>query len=453
MSRRILAAVILLPLAGAASAWNSAASAPDDPSAPAPSLPKNDWSRSKAFVERSPARARRLAGAKTEGAVLAALDWLERHQLPDGGWSSDKVLTCCADPKAPCRNRDTGQVTDGNGMAGFDVGVTALAILAFAARGNTYLEAEKPEYRAAIDRAVSALLLRAEKEGDHAGALGKSPECEEWLYNHCIATIALAEQLIGTGDRQRLAAPVAAAADLLIAGQARKPAEPPGSEPLRLGWHYVLDRKMASDTSVTGWATQALWTVGQAREADLVATDPRALALAFEGVTRWLESVCSEKGVIGYASPGDAGAVLGQLFERGFTFSKELYPTMTASGCFSWLLTGAEETDRIALAWELLCDREPRFASSDTSSKRTSPVNYYAWYFISHAWVRKGGAQQRRWKTALEKVLCDAQREGGCEAGSWDTVGEWCSMGGRAYSTAMAALSLQAPYRLDPPKR
>ena len=40
-----------------------------------------------------------------------------------------------------------------------------------------------------------------------------------------------------------------------------------------------------------------------------------------------------------------------------------------------------------------------------------------------------------------------AQREGGNEHGSWDSVDAWGEDGGRVYSTAILALTLQAHYR------
>ncbi|RKY14435.1 MAG: hypothetical protein DRP63_08530, partial [Planctomycetota bacterium] len=39
------------------------------------------------------------------------------------------------------------------------------------------------------------------------------------------------------------------------------------------------------------------------------------------------------------------------------------------------------------------------------------------------------------------------QRRGGCADGSWDPVGKWGMVGGRVYSTALNALTLEIYYR------
>ena len=39
------------------------------------------------------------------------------------------------------------------------------------------------------------------------------------------------------------------------------------------------------------------------------------------------------------------------------------------------------------------------------------------------------------------------QRRAGCEDGSWDPVGEWGAAGGRVYSTAICAMTLEVYYR------
>ncbi|RKY14224.1 MAG: hypothetical protein DRP82_04360, partial [Planctomycetota bacterium] len=41
------------------------------------------------------------------------------------------------------------------------------------------------------------------------------------------------------------------------------------------------------------------------------------------------------------------------------------------------------------------------------------------------------------------------QRRGGCADGSWDPVGKWGMVGGRVYSTALNALTLEIYYRYE----
>lgn len=63
----------------------------------------------------------------TEAAVEAALDWLQRHQAQDGGWKAADFA-----PDGRCHNHDPEAHPSDKGFAEFDVGFTALAVLAFA---------------------------------------------------------------------------------------------------------------------------------------------------------------------------------------------------------------------------------------------------------------------------------------------------------------------------------
>jgi hypothetical protein len=51
----------------------------------------------------------------------------------------------------------------------------------------------------------------------------------------------------------------------------------------------------------------------------------------------------------------------------------------------------------------------------------------------------------------LQRLLIATQRQTGPLAGSWDPSTQWDSYGGRVYSTALAALCLEAFYRFAPP--
>ncbi|MGH7151545.1 MAG: hypothetical protein ACREIU_12645, partial [Planctomycetota bacterium] len=66
-------------------------------------------------------------GQGTEESLRAALDWLAKHQSPDGRWDSDGFSQACRG--SPC---------DGPGEALHDIGVSGLALLAFLGDGNTH---------------------------------------------------------------------------------------------------------------------------------------------------------------------------------------------------------------------------------------------------------------------------------------------------------------------------
>ena len=61
-----------------------------------------------------------------------------------------------------------------------------------------------------------------------------------------------------------------------------------------------------------------------------------------------------------------------------------------------------------------------------------------------------GGEDWEIWNEAMKQTLLPMQRSSGSEAGSWDPNGMWGGYGGRVYSTATAALSLEVYYRYLP---
>ena len=82
---------------------------------------------------------------------------------------------------------------------------------------------------------------------------------------------------------------------------------------------------------------------------------------------------------------------------------------------------------------------------------RWSPrtVNYYYWYYGTYAMFQFAGPKWKTWNKAMLSALLPHQRNGGCEDGSWDGVGEWCAPGGRVYATAINVLTLEIYYRFD----
>jgi hypothetical protein len=68
------------------------------------------------------------------------------------------------------------------------------------------------------------------------------------------------------------------------------------------------------------------------------------------------------------------------------------------------------------------------------------------------ALFQAGGSDWKRWNRALQAALLPLQAAEGDEAGSWAPAGEWCIVGGRAYATALGALTLEVYYRYERPR-
>ena len=117
---------------------------------------------------------------QSERAVAGALNWIARHQLPDGSWSLSKYPTVCKD--ATCT---------GTGAENADMGATAMGLLPFLAAGQTHQS--KGPYRSTITNGLAWLMRNQKPDGDLRGGAN--------MYSHGLAAIALCEAYGMTGDR------------------------------------------------------------------------------------------------------------------------------------------------------------------------------------------------------------------------------------------------------------
>ena len=299
--------------------------------------------------------AREGGSLTTEAAVEAALDWLARHQHPDGWWSEGYVPEACpADERQGPGWQPTGHR--------YRVGVTSLALLAFFGRGETQLSTPEGDrsFRPTIERALSWLL----EQQAETGALGYDPGVGESIYNHAYATQALCEAYGLTGD-PRLREPALRALDFCLAAQNPN-----------LGWKYGI-KSGRNDSSVTGAMLQAL--IG-ARRAGLAVPDA-----AFAGGVSWLRKATDREGHTGYESPGGGSAYLPMTEGR-----YELLPVMSGVALASRLQLGersaASELRRLA---NVLDDAKPTWGA------KVREVNFFHWYWKSLACFHHDG---ERWQ-------------------------------------------------------
>ena len=81
--------------------------------------------------------------------------------------------------------------------------------------------------------------------------------------------------------------------------------------------------------------------------------------------------------------------------------------------------------------------------------------NVYYWYYGSYAMFQFGGSLWKKWNEDMKAALLPTQRQEFDpqtkkpldEDGSWDPIGEWGLAGGRVYSTALGAMTLEVYYR------
>ncbi|MCH8042922.1 MAG: terpene cyclase/mutase family protein [Planctomycetes bacterium] len=328
--------------------------------------------------------------AETEAAVRAALDWLAKVQSRDGRW----------DPRmhgAGWEPRIDGQDRKGAG-ARADTAITGLALLAFLGAGHTHLEGD---YRDHVKRALE-YLLRSQDARD--GNLGGRASTFAFMYCHAMATFALCEAYAVTRD-ERLAAPVRRAVNYTLRAQ----------DPHSGGWRYKAGDP--GDTSQLGWQVMVI------ESAELAGISiPRQTKT---GIRRFLKSV----------SAGERGGL------ARYQPNKAISRAMTAEALFCHqLIDGGTSAAATKEASDYLLTMPP-------GAERP---NLYYWYYATLAMNQVGGDAWTRWNVSLKRALLPRQRRGGALAGSWDANTQWGAHGGRVYSTALAALSLEVYYRYSP---
>jgi hypothetical protein len=368
----------------------------------------------------------------TEDAVRAALEWLMRHQSPDGSWKAKGFMEQC---KKACQSVDAARYGDGKGDEHHDVGITALAMLAFAGYGHTHRDGIFEEYVECLRKAVQ-FMKKVQVQSNDPNTNGRygPADGEQWIYNHAIATMAMAELLVMSNDIIGLKSSVTDAVKLCLHAQNTGPAGPSG-------WRYGI-KPGENDTSVTGWMVLALKTAKNAR-IDIPKED---FQTAFAGALNWFNKATASNGKTGYMAPGDEGSRLNEVYPEPYPFSKEL-SCMTAVGVLCRLFAGeARGSQAIRDGIKILMKHTPRW--QEQKGRALSTINMYYWYYGSYALFQYGGPDWKRWNEDMKKVLLESQRQGQIdEDGSWDPIDEWGAPGGRVYSTAICAMTLEVYYR------
>ncbi len=357
-----------------------------------------------AYADRASKKALAAEGGsnKTESCIKAGLEWLSRHQNTDGMWDQDGFDNNCdtSEGSAAC---------DGKGVAQYDVGVSALATLAFLGTGHTH---KQGKYKKTVAKGIQWLSSQQQPDG----SLGQRMS-ESWIYNQAIGTLALCEAYAMTRD-SKLKEPAQRAVSFILNAQNRG-----------LAWKYKPKGGL-NDTSITAWMVQAIIA---AKVAELE-VDQSAL----DGAINWLDRVTNPSGKTGYMRPGDDGSVI-----RGVNEKHAKQPAMTGAAIFSRLLIGQKRDDpKVVKGVGVLVKNLPEW-----NRPKKDKVDFYYWYYGTCAMFQYGGEKWQKWNKAMKKALLDTQRADGCAKGSWDPVSKWGMVGGRVYSTAINCLILEVYYR------
>jgi hypothetical protein len=336
----------------------------------------------------------RMGGSDaSEDAVGRGLPWLARHQSPAGDWDVDSFDAKCQG----CRG-GTSQVT----CASCNAAVTALAILCFLGQNHTPENKWSP-FREHVAKAIAWLLSIASADGSLAGE-----DKRYTMYSHGIATLALSEAYILTGNEE-LREPLGRAVQLIVSSQNTKTG----------GWRYKPRPPLRGDTSITGWQVLALTS---ARGAGLEVPEK-----TLERARHWLDNEVAS---------GQHGGIY------GYTSANEPRVAMVAEGMYARLLLGAKPGDRNI-------EEAARYVHSVTRSGGHLD-NLYLLYYGNLALYYYQGWIWERWNDEVRTFLVRSQNRAGRLAGSWDPTGPWSESGGRVLSTCLATLTLEVYYRYLP---
>ena len=294
--------------------------------------------------------------AETERAVAAAVNWLARHQNPDGSWGCQKCLERCKD--------ESCQVHRQKAAADYPAAATAFGVLPFLAAGQTH-ETKGP-YQAVIRNGLKWLAVNQDSK---TGRLGNGN-----MYEHGLATMTLCEAY-GVSRDPKLKAPAQAAIAFIEDAQNDETG----------GWHYVANPPTGGDTSVLGWQVMAL------RSGQLAGlpVNPKTRLKA----KLFLKSV----------SKGKSGGLFSYVPESGPA------PAMTAVGVLCRQHGGCQ-----ADAPEMTEGLNYLAANQNAALNNT-----YLLYYATQAMHNLPGQQWETWNRHTQKALLESQIREGCVAGSW----------------------------------
>jgi len=311
---------------------------------------------------------------RTRTVLKGALNFLASKQHMDGSWSVKE------------------------GAAGHAVAMTGYTLLAFMATGNL---PDEGEYRKNVAAGMQFLLDSIQPDGTY-----RAVSSGQYMYNHAIATIALAE-LFGQSRSAAIRPKLERALGVILKAQNKTG-----------GWRYTT-RSTDADISVTVLQAVALRA---AQDAGL-AIPQQAIDAAIAYVRSCY--VPDKKS----QSPGKFGFAYQPGKEPGFA--------RTAAAIYSLQVLGKYDDPMVKTGSDYL------FANTKDRAFYT-----YGNYYAAPAQYMIGGETWRNWYAQMKTVLLNAVQQEGNMA-YWDTKLDSNSVG-PVFSTAVYVHILAMPYHFVP---
>ena len=371
------------------------------------------------LMENVPAEFAKLPGwvASTGGrSLFLSLRWLARHQAKDGRWSAGSWEKAC--PQKGC---------SGAGAGAFDVGLTGMTVLAFLKAGfGSGSDVELGGVRAgkSVRRALIWLAAQQTVEGQlkpvdvpESPGYNVDPGLQHLISTHalCLAVSSLETNNGGFTDEEIGTLRDAALGGVHYAVLHQKPNE---------GWGYTPESP--TDTWITAWGALALLA---AKEAGIEVPQRN-----LEWIIKWYDTVTDRK-TFQVSYTAGSPLVIGSTRSDGFL----IHDTLGASGGLIRALYGNRSSKPV-----LVSRKNLRINPPATVGKR---CDYTYWHFgtrfLAHV-TKKRGTDWKAWTQALireQLTLQDAADT--CALGSWSKADRWSSGGGKIYTTALNALTMQ----------
>jgi hypothetical protein len=360
---------------------------------------------------------RRNGGNKaSEIAVKESLNWLARHQYPNGTWNFDHQRGACQG-----RCTDPGKATQAVRAA------TGLAMLTFLGAGQTH-DVDGP-YRQVVERGARALvnLMKVTKN------VGSFHEAGGNMYSHGIASMAICEAYAMTGE-PTLRRPAQLALNFITYAQ-----DPQGG-----GWRY--SPRQPGDTSVMGWQVMALKSGYMAS----LSVPPRTV----QGARFFLDSA-QKSGGEEYNYSVEVNDPRGMRVKLpGMVLDKKTGRLIEKKPGGGKGTSAIGLLCRMYLGWEHdneVLKRGVLRLAKQGPSEGDAYYNYYASQVLFQYTSGKGELW-KNWNEEMRHMLVMSQSKEGHEKGSWsfDLGKHHNERGGRLYCTALASMTLEVYYRYLP---
>ena len=280
--------------------------------------------------------------------------------------------------------------------------VTAAVMLALIGEGNTHIFGK---HRESMEAALQWLLSRQRADG-YVG----SDTLPSKRYSHALVLLALAE-LYGTTRDASLKEPLRKAVDYAIK-----------IKTVGGGWKaQAADAR--EDVMLTAWMLTGLAAVR--------GYEPALLPHRIDTALKLFSDRANSTGLIDYkAKPSPTPA-------RGTAAYQESLAKTAAAG-FARLLVEKSVRERAV---------ERTLTLLGTNLPRTDDRNHLYWFFGTHLYRQKGPTHFAVWWAPTVKTLLQLRIDSGERKGAWDASVHWAGFrGGHLFDTALAILTLQAPY-------